>query len=83
MLTVKRTRALERVATILGKDHLLTKRMGAYAWGRCHAEQGPHCTLQGYIRHASILEGFYDCLNLWARDHDQAAQRILIQEWHR
>lgn len=76
-----RRRAFQRIAGKLGKDHPVTKMMGGLSHGRHRAEQGPDGNLRTAVREMSFLDGYFDCLNLWARDNDPAAQRIMIDEY--
>lgn len=81
-LASQRRHALQQIASDLGKDHQITQMMGAMAWGKNNAEQGPEGTLQTAINEAAYLEGAFHILNLWARDNDFKAQNILIKRWH-
>lgn len=79
----RRKSAFTEMAKQFGKDHPITKMMGSLAWGRNGAEQGPNGTLQTAIREYAYLEGYFSCLNLWARDHDRAAQQTMLDLWPR
>ena len=70
--------AFVKIAEKLGKDHPITKMMGSRAWGRHPYEQGMKHTLRGAIMDMAALDGAFDILNLWARDNDQLAQRIML-----
>jgi len=48
------------------------------AWGRYKAETGPQPNLRTAIEAKGFLDGFFDALNLWARDNDTGAQRIML-----
>lgn len=76
-----RIRTFIEVARILGKAHPLTQRMGTLAWGR-HSAETSTPTLASTIYIAGYLEGYYNCLNVWARDYAPEAQRVLINAWH-
>ena len=47
--------AFQRTAEILGKAHVITKAMGALAWGRHGAERGPD---QNTVRACAVEYGF-------------------------
>jgi hypothetical protein len=81
-LARRRKAALQNIARDLGKDHAITKMMGSMAWGRNGAEQGPEGTLQTAINEAAYLDGAFNILNLWARDNDRPAQRLMIEQWN-
>lgn len=76
-LNSARRSAFKEIAKKLGPKHKITKMMGGLAWGRHRAEQGPGGNLRSSIEEFGYLNGFYDALNLWARDHDHEAQRVM------
>ena len=73
--------AFMAIATALGPKHPLTEMMGSLAWGRHDAEMGPHRTLRTAIYRDGFLAGAFWSLNHWARDHDSAAQRLMLDIW--
>jgi len=73
-----RRHAFMEIAAKLGKEHAITKMMGGMAWSRSRAEQGPEPTLHSAIREMAFLDGYFDALNLWARDHDYGAQQTML-----
>jgi hypothetical protein len=75
----RRLQAFQQIAEKLGKDHPITKMMGSRAWARHNFEAGPDGGLRGEVRAMSALDGAFDVLNTWARDNDQAAQRIMLE----
>jgi hypothetical protein len=77
LMAHKRVYAFVSIARALGKDHAITKMMGSLAHGRHHFEQGPSGNLQTAVREMAALDGYFDCLNLWARDNDPKAQRVM------
>ena len=70
--------AMMKIARDLGEDHPLTKMMGSLAWGRHKAEQGPTRNLQTAIIEMAYIDGYFEALNMWARDNDSAAQRTIL-----
>jgi hypothetical protein len=76
-----RISAFRRIADRLGKENPVTKMMGSLARGRHKAEQGPEGNLRTAVKEYGFLEGYFDALNLWARDHDYSAQRVMLEEW--
>lgn len=76
-----KVRAFQQIARTLGKDHPITKMMGSLAWGRSHAERGPDSTAQDVAVEFGYLQGYFDALNFWARDHDAKAQRVMRRLW--
>lgn len=76
-----RVKAFTGIARKLGKDHEITRRMGSLAWGRSNAEQGPQPTLRSVTEEFGYLNGFFDALNIWARDNDPKAQRVMLSVW--
>ncbi|MBK6616320.1 hypothetical protein [Ottowia sp.] len=79
----KRVAAFVAIARKLGKEHPITKMMGARAWGRHGFEQGPTSTLRTAIREVAALDGAFDVINQWACDNDAAAQRVLRELYPR
>lgn len=77
----RREAAFSAIARKLGKDHAITKMMGTLSYGRHHAEIGPDSNLRKEIERFAFLNGYFDCLNHWARDHDPKAQRIMLDLW--
>ena len=73
-----RIEAFRLICKQLGKDHAVTKMLGSLAWGRHPWETGSHVTLENSIVLASALDGVYETINLWARDHDGKAQNTII-----
>jgi hypothetical protein len=73
-----RKAAFVQIGKKLGKNHPITKMMGSLAWRRHNAEQGVDGNLRTAIREYSFLDGYFDALNLWARDNDTKAQRIML-----
>ena len=78
-----RALAFKHIADQLGKDHKITKMMGALAWGRYSREPNPSAGLRAYVEAKGFLDGVFDVLNLWARDNDGMAQRIMLDEYPR
>ena len=76
-----REAAFREIAGKLGKEHAITKMMGGRAWGRHPFETGPEPTLRKAIEGKASLDGAFDILNLWARDNDTAAQRVMLDLW--
>jgi hypothetical protein len=74
-----RTTAFQAIARKLGKDHSITKMMGTLAWGRFKCEGGPSGGLREAVEAKGFLDGSFDILNLWARDNDSKAQRIMLE----
>jgi hypothetical protein len=79
MLAARRKHGFRKIAETLGESHSITRMMGSLAWGRSAADFGPDGGLQDVIRQASFMDGFFDCLNLWARDNDAEAQRVMLR----
>ena len=77
-MAAKRRTAFRQIARKLGKEHAITEMMGNLAWGRGDFEGGMDSGLQDAIREMSALDGAFSILNLWARDHDTKAQRIML-----
>ncbi len=86
-MAVNRKIALMDIANKLGLEHPITKMMGSLAWGRHNAEQGPETSLRTAVREMAYLDGAFNVLNLWARDNDRKAQRIMLDlypsKWER
>ena len=78
-----RRRAFVMIAQKLGAEHTITKMMGCMSYGRNNAEQGPTSNLQGAIREVSFLDGCFWVLNLWARDNDDNAQKVMLELYPR
>ena len=78
----KRQQALQCIAEQLGKEHTVTKMLGSLARGRHNWETGPNRTLQSSIVLAAALDGVYETINIWARDHDCRAHDIIINTYH-
>ena len=78
-----RERALQQIATHLGKGHTVTKMLGPLAWGRHNWETGPNRTLENSIVLAAALDGVFHTINMWARDNDTVAQRSIIDIYRR
>lgn len=78
MLEVGRKRAFQEIARRLGKEHAITKMMGTLAWGRYKGESGTNTGLRAAVYAVGFLDGFFDALNLWARDHDTNAQQVML-----
>lgn len=75
-----RVRAFTLIADKLGKNHEITKMMGSLSYGRHRWERGPDRQgLRDCATEFGFLCGFFDCLSLWARDHDPNAQRIMLE----
>lgn len=75
--------AFKAIADKLGPKHEITRMMGSLAWGRSNFEQGGDSNLQTAIREMSGLDGFFDAINHWARDHDSNAQRVMLDLYPR
>lgn len=75
--------ALAQIARKLGKNHAITKMMGVAAWGRSDFETGPEPKLRDAIEWKAGLDGMFCILNMWARDHDSAAQRVMLNLYPR
>jgi hypothetical protein len=70
-----RVAAFRKIAEALGKNHAVTKMMGGLAWGRYDCEPSPsNSGLRAGATAKGFLDGYYQCLNLWARDNDTKAQ---------
>ena len=78
-----RVHAFQQIADKLGKDHPITKMMGPRSYGRHPFETGPEVTLRNAIEGKASLDGAFDILNLWARDNDTEAQRVMLDIWPR
>lgn len=78
LMAHRRKIAFQGIARRLGKDHEITKMMGGLAWGRSNFETPLESGLQDSIREMSALDGAFSILNLWARDHDTKAQRVML-----
>lgn len=77
-------RAFVNTAKELGKGHSMTRLMGSLAWGRHPFERGPSDQgLKDCIYAAAGLDGMYQVLNMWGREYDTAAQRVLIDQWNK
>lgn len=77
----RRLRAFPKIAKELGEEHAITKMMGSLAWGRHPWDGALPLSLQDVIRAASGLDGVFHTLNLWARDNDYLAQRVLLKHY--
>ena len=73
-----RESALTQIARKRGKEHAITKMMGTAAWGRHPFETGPEQRLRNAVEYKAGLDGMFHILNLWARDNDRGAQRIML-----
>ena len=73
----RRLDAFQQIAKRLGKDHPITKMMGSRAWGRHKDETGSQPDLRAAVLEVGSLDGAFDVLNLWARDNDPKAQRVM------
>ena len=71
-----------QIADVLGKEHTITKMLGPLAWGRHNWELGSYPLLAEAIRRAAALEGYFTAINMWARDHDGAAQEKIVKIWY-
>lgn len=81
---VRRSRqwqAFGEIARTLGKDHAITKMMGSRAWGRHPFAHGPDEGKDDAVHEVGALDGAFDILNLWARDHDREAQAVMTRLW--
>lgn len=78
-----RIAAFETISRSLGEGHPITKMMGTLSYGRHKFEPGPDVNLRKAIAEYGFLEGYFDCLNTWARDNDSAAQRVMLRAWPR
>ena len=78
LMANRRSYAFQQIAALLGKDHAITKMMGPLAWGRNKAVPGMRRTLPRDVMEMGFLDGAFDILNLWARDNDPAAQRVML-----
>jgi hypothetical protein len=79
-----RVAAFRKIAEALGKNHAITKMMGGLAWGRYDCE--PSASNKGLRAGAEakgFLDGYFECLNLWARDNDPPAQRTMLDLYPR
>jgi hypothetical protein len=74
----KRRNALSVIADKLGKEHTITKMMGGMAWGRNNPEPHPGYGAKDAIRGMGYLDGSFHILNIWARDNDRTAQKIML-----
>lgn len=79
----QRVRAFTQIARDLGPDHAITRMMGSLAWGRSEAEQGPESSLRSVVEEFGYLNGYFAALNRWARDNDEAVQRVMLDRWPR
>jgi len=79
----KRKHAFQKIADELGKEHPVTKMMGTLAWGRHAGEHGPDFGLREAIYEMAFLDGFFEVLNLWTRDNDGKAQRVMLEHYPR
>lgn len=77
-LNGRRRYAFEQIAKALGKNHAITKMMGGLSYGRHRREQGVNGSLRKAAEELGFLDGYFDCLNLWARDHDSKAQQVML-----
>lgn len=78
----KKEAAFTEIARLLGENHRITRMMGTLAWGRHTWELGPNPLQVAAIRRDAALDGYFSALNLWARDNDQEAQKIMIHIWY-
>jgi len=76
-MVMRRLSAFKKIADSLGKDHLITQMMGSRAWGRHRDERGTDISLRAVVEEFGSLNGAFDVLNAWARDHDRKAQKIM------
>lgn len=79
----QREAAFRSIAAALGKEHPVTRMLGPLAYGRHHWELGGNTpTLQQAIVRAAALDGYFQAINIWARDNDRTAQDKLLAIWH-
>jgi hypothetical protein len=80
-----REHAFIRIVGRLGPAHAITKMLGPLAWGRYDAAPSPgnEGRLRAEVAAKAFLDGYFAAINLWARDHDAKAQRVLIDEYPR
>ena len=77
----QRRRAFKRIAEALGKEHQITQLMGSLAWGRNDFEPKPGRTAVNAHEEYGYLEGCFNILGIWARDHDVLAQNKMLRLW--
>jgi hypothetical protein len=76
--------AFKRIADALGENHAITKMMGGLAWGRYDCEPSPsNKGLRAGAEAKGFLDGYFASLNLWARDNDTKAQRVMLDLYPR
>ncbi len=76
-----RERWIKEICAELGPEHPVTLMFGNLSYGRHNYEVGPESTLRKEIERFAALGGYYDCVNLWCRDHDRKAQQVLLKRW--
>jgi hypothetical protein len=76
-----RVTAFQRIARELGPEHAITKMMGTLSHGRHQCEHGTDFGLREAVEEKGFLDGFFNCLNLWARDNDGKAQRVMLNHY--
>lgn len=77
--------AFKAIADALGKKHPVTAMMGELAWGRYEAESSvssPHARLRPLLMAHGYLDGCFHILNLWTRDNDRDAQKLMHKHWY-
>jgi hypothetical protein len=83
LMVSRRVAAFRKIAHRLGKDHQITKMMGGLSYGRYEGDPGTDSSLRAWSGAKGYLDGYFACLNLWARDHDSGAQMIMLDEYPR
>ena len=78
-----KVQGFQAIALALPKGHTVTKMMGTLAWGRNHFETSPDALKDHYVRAVGAMDGYFDCLNRWARDHDTIAQKTMLDLYPR
>ncbi len=77
-MAMKRRLAFQFIARKLGENHKITKMMGGLSHGRNDKEgniEGHN--LRSAVEEKGYLDGCFHILNLWARDNDRKAQKVL------
>lgn len=75
-------RKFRSIAETLGKEHPLVTMMGELAWGRHNWELGVAAYLEQAIKRVGALEGYFEAMNIWARDNQPEAQRVMLKIWY-